>query len=75
MIQEDKKFIVKENVNLQRDSYSKGIINTDLAALNDYKQKRKMLSEVNTNSERIAKLENDIGDIKNMLVQLLKDRV
>ena len=72
---ENKKFIVKENVNLQRDSYSKGIVNTDLASLNDYKQKRKMLSEVNTNSERIAKLENDIGDIKNMLVQLLKDRV
>jgi hypothetical protein len=75
MINEEKKFTVRENVNLQRDSYSKGIINTDLAALNEYKQKRKMLSDVNTNAERITKLENDIGDIKNMLVQLLKDRV
>ena len=72
---DNKKFIVKENVNLQRDSYSKGIVNTDLAALNEYRQKRKIINDVNTTTERITKLENDIGDIKEMLVQLLKDRV
>jgi dephospho-CoA kinase len=66
------KFIVKEKQNLYRDGYSKAIVNTDISSLNEYKQKKKIANSVKDNEEKIQKLENDISEIKNMLVQLLK---
>jgi hypothetical protein len=69
------KYKVEENFNLYRDGYSKAIINTDISSLNEHKQRRKINTQVHSNNERIDRLENDISEIKNMLIQLLKDRV
>lgn len=69
------KYKVEDNFNLYRDGYSKAIINTDISSLNEHKQRRKLANEVHSNNDRIDRLENDISDIKNMLIQLLKDRV
>jgi hypothetical protein len=52
-----------------RHKENKGaIINTDLNALNAYK-KRKQIAEEQNN--RMTKLENDMSDIKNLLLQLV----
>lgn len=62
---------VKDHQFLQRDSQSKAIINTDLAALREHRQKKKMVESVVDNNERITKLENELSDIKSMLITLI----
>ena len=62
---------VKDHQNLQRDPNSKAIINTDVAALQEHKSKKKMIDGVSQNSERITRLENDMMDIKSMLSILI----
>jgi hypothetical protein len=65
---------VKDHQHLQRDSFSKAIINTDLAALKEHKAKKRMVESVSENSERITKLENDITDIKSLLITLINKK-
>lgn len=69
------KYKVKENGNLYRDGYSKGIVNTNVNELKEYREKKRLTNTLLSNEQKIQKLENDISDIKNMLVQLLRDRV
>jgi hypothetical protein len=44
------------------------IVNTDINALNAYKMRKKIAEE---QSNRMTKLENDVNDIKNLLLQLV----
>ena len=59
---------------LIRDIHSKAILNTDKAGLNDYLMKReiakKQQAEQVQNKDRLTKLEEDMSEIKNLLVQL-----
>jgi hypothetical protein len=60
---------------LIRDIHSKAILNTDKAGLNDYLMKRviakKQQDEQVQNKDRLTKLEEDMSEIKNLLVQLV----
>lgn len=67
--------VVKENNKLIRDMDSKAILNTDLGALNEHRKKKKMMEGILENHKKIDKLETDVQIIKEMLTQLLKDKV
>jgi hypothetical protein len=60
---------------LIRDIHSKAILNTDKAGLNDYLMKREIAKKQQTeqvqNKDRLTKLEEDMSEIKNLLVQLV----
>ena len=64
-----------EDTALIRDIHSKAILNTDKAGLNDYLMKReiakKQQAEQVQNKDRLTKLEEDMSEIKNLLVQLV----
>ena len=47
---------VKEHPSLLRDKNSKALINTDIAALNEYKNKKKMTEDVDTLKKEIQEL-------------------
>ena len=64
-----------EDTALIRDIHSKAILNTDKAGLNDYLMKREIAKKQQTeqvqNKDRLTKLEEDMSEIKNLLVQLV----
>jgi hypothetical protein len=64
-----------EDTALIRDIHSKAILNTDKAGLNDYLMKREIAKKQQTeqvqNRDRLTKLEEDMSEIKNLLVQLV----
>ena len=66
---------VKDHDNLVRDMQSKAVLNTDKAGLNNYLQKRELakkeMSEKMETKQRLAKIENDMAEIKNLLTQLV----
>ena len=66
---------VKDHDNLVRDMQSKAVLNTDKAGLNNYLQKRELakkeMSEKTETKQRLAKIENDMAEIKNLLTQLV----
>ena len=47
---------VTEHPSLLRDKNSKALINTDIAALNEYKNKKKMAEDVDTLKKEIQEL-------------------
>jgi hypothetical protein len=55
---------VKEHPSLLRDKNSKALINTDIAALNEYKNKKKLTEDVRVLSE-------EMQDIKRLLNQIV----
>ena len=63
------KYINIENEqDLVKDSDTGAILNTNLDSLSAYKAKRKKDAEM---QNRVNKMENDIGDIKSMLKELI----
>jgi len=66
--------IQTENDSLVRDTHSKALLNHNLSALHEYQQKKnilakKQLQEKET-KERLAKLESDMQDIKQLLIEI-----
>ena len=63
-----------EDDNLIRDVNSKALLNKNIAALRDYKNKRKLIQTIRKEDgetkERLAKLESDMQDIKNLLIEI-----
>ena len=53
---------------------SGAILNIDNAGLYAYRRQKAVLEESRNSAKRIDKLENDIGEIKQMLQQLLTKR-
>ena len=57
-----------------RDIHSKALLNTDREGLNEYLMKREIAkkehSEKSETKERLAKLENDMQDIKSLLMEI-----
>jgi tetrahydromethanopterin S-methyltransferase subunit B len=63
------KYVKIENEqDLVKDSDTGAILNTNLDSLSAYKAKRKKDAEM---QNRVDKMENDIGDIKSMLKELI----
>jgi len=65
---------IKDNSKLMRDIHSKAVLNTDKNGLNEYLMKRQLakqeLEEKTETKNRLAKLEEDMHDIKNLLVEI-----
>jgi len=69
---------VKDHNHLFRDINSKAVLNTDKAGLNDYMMKReiakKQKEEQSETKMRLAQLEQDMTEIKNMLIEIAQMR-
>jgi hypothetical protein len=65
---------IKDNSKLMRDIHSKAVLNTDKNGLNEYLMKRQLakqeLEEKTETKNRLAKLEEDMHDIKSLLVEI-----
>ena len=65
---------VKDHNHLIRDMNSKAVLNTDKAGLNDYMMKRdiakKQQEEQSETKMRLAQLEEDMNEIKNLLIEI-----
>jgi hypothetical protein len=68
---DNEKYAVTDNPHLQRDGYSKAILNTDMSALKEHQRKQKMSQELEQNNAKIIKLEQDVSDIKTLLTTIL----
>ena len=66
------KYVKTEVDGLVKDVNSGAILNVDNSALDAYRRQKMAVESAKTANERISKLENDIGEIKEMLQQLLK---
>lgn len=66
------KYVKTEVDGLVKDISSGAILNVDNSALDAYRRQKMAVESAKTANERISKLEDDIGDIKEMLQQLLK---
>ncbi len=55
---------VKEQPSLLRDKNSKALINTDIAALNDYKNKKKLVEDVTA-------LKNEVHELKQLMLLVI----
>ena len=66
------------NTRLIRDVHSKAVLNTDKNGLDEYLMKRelakKQQAEKIETKERLAKLENDMAEIKNLLHDIAQMR-
>jgi len=69
---------VKEHDNLVRDMNSKAVLNTDKEGLQDYLRKReiakKQKEEQSETQNRLAKIEQDMSEIKNLLQNIANSR-
>jgi len=67
-----KTLIETEDQRFLRDPSSMALINNDVAAYQQYKERRKQNSRVDNLCGEIDNLKNDIGEIKQMLQNLGK---
>ena len=65
---------IKDHQKLVRDTHSKAILNTDKTGLKEYYAKRDLLKkeqeEKMDTKERLAKIESEMQDIKNLLIEI-----
>ena len=63
-----------KDTSLVRDIHSMAVLNTDKAGLNDYMMKReiakKQQEEQSETKMRLAQLEEDMTEIKNLLIEI-----
>ena len=69
---------VKDHDNFIRDMNSKAVLNTDRNGLQDYYQKREIAkkeqSEKIETKQRLAKIEEEMSEIKNLLREIAQIR-
>ena len=69
---------IKTEPNLVRDTTNRAILNTDIEGLKKYQAQRKLalerLNEQDEVKNKVNKLEEDIGEIKSMIQNLLQMR-
>ena len=65
----------------ERDLASKAILNTDIDALLRYKIQKRKISDINRNRNELTAMQveidgikNDLGEIKNLLLKITKER-
>lgn len=66
------KYIKTDVEGLVKDKQSGAILNVDNEKLNAYKKQKQAALKASQTFNRLDKVENDIGEIKQMLQQLLK---
>lgn len=69
---------IQDNNHLIRDIHSKAVLNTDKAGLQEYLMKReiakKQQAEQEETKNRLVKLEQDMSDIKKLLIEIAQSR-
>lgn len=69
---------VENELSLERDPYSKAIINTNVQAYEDYmtsyEKRRENRRQVDQLRNDVDSLKSDISDIKNLLTQFLEKK-
>lgn len=65
---------VRDNPHLFRDANSKGIINTDLASLQEHRNKRKISQDILDINNDINNMKEDISEIKYLLKLLVNNK-
>ena len=69
---------IKDKPGLVRDIHSKAILNTDKVALNDYLMKSEIARKQNLEREetkmRLLKLEENMSEIKSLLLEIVQLR-
>tara|TARA_R110000868_G_scaffold160403_1_gene389951 strand:+ start:900 stop:1127 length:228 start_codon:yes stop_codon:yes gene_type:complete len=67
---------VEGHENLVRDTYSKAILNTDRKALEEYRRQRELIrkeiEEKKEMKDRVENLENNMQEIKSLLLELVQ---
>jgi hypothetical protein len=67
---------VEGHENLVRDTYSKAILNTDRKALEEYRRQRELIrkeiEEKKEMKDRVENLENNVQEIKSLLLELVQ---
>ena len=57
---------------MRQETNPGALINVDNSGLAAYKRQREVLRNINTQEQRIEKIESTLDEIKNLLVQLAK---
>lgn len=65
---------VTDRPDLVRDRDSKAILNTDLGALNKYKEEREFKMKMAQVLKENEQLKSDVSEIKNLLLKVLEQR-
>lgn len=65
-----------ENTNgaLERDIYSKAVLNNDAAALNAYRAERRRQAQLNNMMNEFEQIKNEVSEIKSLLKELISKR-
>lgn len=65
---------IEDENQFQKNVLNNSLLNTDRAALSEYKNKIKIKQKVDGLSEEINIMKSDISDIKTMLIQLINSK-
>jgi hypothetical protein len=64
---------VKTDVNgIVRDTDTGALLNTDLSGLDAYKKAKKKNAEIDGLREKVNSIENDVTEIKNLLLKIVE---
>lgn len=74
MQNEHKYLKVKDRPDLVRDVESKAILSTDLRALQEHREKKRLFKQLLEKTNEVDQLKNDVQEIKAMLQQLLQNK-
>lgn len=73
-MQNNKYLKVKDRPDLVRDPNSKAILSTDMKALQEHREKRKLFKQLLEKTNEVDQLKADMQEIKAMLHQLLQNK-
>lgn len=62
---------IETNTQLEKDSVSKAVLNTDKGALDAYKKQRNLLRKATSSVDEINSLKEEVAEIKSLLIQLI----
>lgn len=62
---------IETNTQLEKDSVSKAVLNTDKGALDAYKKQRNLLRKATSSVDEINSLKDEVAEIKSLLIQLI----
>lgn len=63
---------IEEENSFKKNMLNKSLVNTDLVALKEYKNRKTLNNKVNGINEEINIMKSDIAEIKSLLHQLVK---
>lgn len=62
---------IEDENQFKKNIMNNALVNTDSAALSEYRNKKRISSKVNTLTEEINIMKSDIADIKTLLIKLV----